>query len=308
MVVESGTVGNDYLMGGAGTDYLLGGYGADSLFGGAGADYLSGEYGNDELVGGLGSDTLQGGPEADVFSFSGLFSGIDSIADFSLGDKIKVSTEGFLGASSTDQFSYDNSTGALFFDLSPLDEVRPTQFASLAPNLSSVFNPSNDILLGEDSSVSASDATVSLPAEPSLEPVSNEPSLEQGQVLPIGATVSFNGELIGLEVAQTSEQRALGLMHRDSLDSNRGMLFSFGMPRYTRFWMQNVVIPLDMIFLREGEIQAIYEAVPPCTASPCPTYGPQTPVDSAIELRGGRVAELGLQVGDRVDIQLLNTP
>ena len=146
------------------------------------------------------------------------------------------------------------------------------------------------------------------PLESRLDLVSEEPSLEQGQMLPIGATVLLGGEQIELEVAQTSQQQALGLMYRDSLVPNRGMLFPFEMPRYTRFWMQNVVIPLDMIFLRDGEIKAIYKEVPPCTASPCPTYGPQTPIDSVIELRGGRAAQLGLKVGDRADIQFSDTP
>jgi uncharacterized membrane protein (UPF0127 family) len=48
--------------------------------------------------------------------------------------------------------------------------------------------------------------------------------------------------------------------------------------------------------------------VPPCTAVPCPTYGPNTAVDQVIELRGGRAAELGIRVGDRLQIQPKTLP
>lgn len=146
------------------------------------------------------------------------------------------------------------------------------------------------------------------PVKSSSELVTEETRLNQGQMLPISAKVLLGGEQIELEVAQTSQQQAMGLMYRESLSPSRGMLFPFKMPRYTRFWMQNVVIPLDMVFLLDGEIKAIYAEVPPCTTSPCPTYGPQTLIDSVIELRGGRAAELGLKVGDRAEIQFLNAP
>jgi uncharacterized protein len=56
------------------------------------------------------------------------------------------------------------------------------------------------------------------------------------------------------------------------------------------------------VFLRDGEVQAI-ETAPPCNSFSCPTYGPSGAVDAVIELRGGRAAELGLQVGDRVTLR-----
>ena len=124
----------------------------------------------------------------------------------------------------------------------------------------------------------------------------------QGQMLEIGATAVINKEKIDLEVAQTSQQQALGLMYREALPPNRGMLFSFDTPRFTRFWMKNVKIPLDMLFLLNGEVKAIAASVPPCQTTPCPTYGPQTPIDQVIELPGGRAAQLGLKVGDRITI------
>jgi uncharacterized membrane protein (UPF0127 family) len=127
-----------------------------------------------------------------------------------------------------------------------------------------------------------------------------------GQVLPITAEVELGGVTIGLEVARTPEEQALGLMYRQELSDDRGMVFPFSPPRPVSFWMKNVVISLDMVFVQGGEIVGIAADVPPCAADPCPTYGPGRQVVSyVIELRGGRAAELGLEVGDSVDIEWL---
>ncbi|NJK49993.1 DUF192 domain-containing protein [Candidatus Gracilibacteria bacterium] len=133
-------------------------------------------------------------------------------------------------------------------------------------------------------------------------------STNKGQMLPIGAKAKMGGETIELEVAQTPEQQEIGLMFRSSLPANRGMLFEFEAPRYTRFWMKNTIIPLDMIFLKGGEVKAIFANVPPCTSDPCKSYGPSVEIDRVIELPGGRAAELGLKVGDRVAIEFVKMP
>ena len=126
-----------------------------------------------------------------------------------------------------------------------------------------------------------------------------------GQMLPITARAEMNGETIQLEVAETQQQQAMGFMFRSEIPTDRGMLFSFGPPRRVSFWMKNVRVPLDMVFLRDGKVVAIAADVPPCTADPCSTYGPPEMVDSVIELRGGRAAELGLQAGDEIAVEFL---
>lgn len=134
----------------------------------------------------------------------------------------------------------------------------------------------------------------------------NPQLLSQGQVLPVTAEVELNGQLIGLEVAETPQQQAIGLMAREALADDRGMLFPFEPARPVSFWMKNVLIPLDMVFIREGEIVAIASDVPPCETNPCPTYGPDNQaVDYVMELRGGLAAELDLQKGDAIDITWL---
>ncbi|MGB7440008.1 MAG: DUF192 domain-containing protein [Coleofasciculaceae cyanobacterium] len=126
-----------------------------------------------------------------------------------------------------------------------------------------------------------------------------------GQNLPISAQTAIGDEIICLELAQTTRQQQIGLMYRTSLAADRGMLFPYNPPRNVRFWMRNVRIPLDMVFLRDGEVMHVEANVPPCVSPECPTYGPELPIDQVLELRGGRVAELGVEVGDQINVIFL---
>ena len=153
----------------------------------------------------------------------------------------------------------------------------------------------------------------SVPPEASTPPeASSEPANPYvpagGQSLPITAQTELGNQIIQLEVAQTPTEQAIGLMYRTELPDNQGMLFPFNPPRSVQFWMKNVKIPLDMVFVRDGTVRAIAENVPPCTTDTCPTYGPNEPIDQVIELRGGRAAEIGLAVGDHVVIEPLEAP
>lgn len=129
----------------------------------------------------------------------------------------------------------------------------------------------------------------------------------ESQMLPITAQAVIKETIIKLEVAQTPEQQATGLMFREALPDNRGMFFPFEEARIARFWMNNVPVALDMIFIKEGQVIAIATA-PPCDTEPqdCPLYGPDTTVDGVIELRAGRAKELGLTIGDLIEIRSLD--
>ena len=123
------------------------------------------------------------------------------------------------------------------------------------------------------------------------------------QQLPVTAQAILGGATIDLEVASTPQQQALGLMHRPPLADDRGMLFPFSPPRQVNFWMKNVPVPLDMVFIYQGQIQEVTHSAPPCPEEPCPSYGPAgQPVDYVIELMGGRAEELGLEAGQSVEI------
>lgn len=146
-------------------------------------------------------------------------------------------------------------------------------------------------------SVSGNDENISS----EITPVNNT-SLAQN--LPIGAKLLIDNQIIELEIAETSQQQAIGLMYRDSIPPNRGMLFPFYPSQTVSFWMKNVSIPLDMLFISEGIVKNITTA-PPCSAEPCPLYNSNVPIDQVIELAEGRANELNIKIGDRINIEIL---
>lgn len=124
--------------------------------------------------------------------------------------------------------------------------------------------------------------------------------------------VLLQGRMFTMELALTNEQRATGLMGRESLADDRGMLFVFPdtkpYPAKVSFWMKNCLMPIDVIFIsREGMITAIHEMQPPQPGTPdneLTVYPSNGQVQFAIELRGGLAKELGLQVGDDVELRV----
>jgi len=92
-----------------------------------------------------------------------------------------------------------------------------------------------------------------------------------------------------------------GLMFRESLPPNEGMLFVFEQTGVYPFWMKNTLIPLDIIWLDEDwRIVSIAAAVPPCRADPCPTYPPAGPARYVVEVNAGFTRTHGIVRGDRV--------
>lgn len=101
-----------------------------------------------------------------------------------------------------------------------------------------------------------------------------------------------------VEVARTPEEQAQGLMNRQSLAPDQGMIFPMDPPRDASFWMKNTYIPLDMIFVRaDGTIARIEENTVPLSLEPVLSM---EPVAAVLELAGGRASELGIRAGDRV--------
>ncbi|MCF4970141.1 VCBS domain-containing protein [Nostoc sp. CMAA1605] len=144
--------GNDTFIGGIGSDNVIGGIGNDRISGFGGNDKLTGNDGDDVLVGGAGNDNLTGGNGKDFFDFSSPISdGIDTITDFSVtDDKIRVDAAGFGGGlvagvlaqtqfilgsvaqNQSDRFIYNQSTGALFFDVDGTGSSLQVQIATLS--------------------------------------------------------------------------------------------------------------------------------------------------------------------------------
>ncbi len=108
--------------------------------------------------------------------------------------------------------------------------------------------------------------------------------------------------LVNVEVADTPEERAVGLMHRESLDADAGMVFVFFEDTSAGFWMKDTLIPLSIAFFDErGRIVEILD-MEPCEADPCPVYDPGTSYRGALEVNQGAFDEWGVEIGDVIRI------
>ena len=104
-----------------------------------------------------------------------------------------------------------------------------------------------------------------------------------------------------VEVPDDPEEFARGLMFRNHLPWNAGMLFAYYDEEPRRFWMKNTLIPLDMIFVdSSSRIIDIKENVPPCKQEECPTYPSKGPAQYVLEVNAGFVQEKGVKIGDRL--------
>jgi YVTN family beta-propeller protein len=104
-----------------------------------------------------------------------------------------------------------------------------------------------------------------------------------------------------VEVPDEEEEHMRGLMFRQHLPWNAGMLFAFDSEEPRAFWMKNTLIPLDMIFIDDNsEVVYIIENVPPCEQDPCPSYPSEEPAQYVLEVNAGFVQQNGVQVGDRL--------
>ena len=119
------------------------------------------------------------------------------------------------------------------------------------------------------------------------------------QVVPLTIHSGARTHQFMIEVARTPDEQAQGLMFRERLGPDEGMIFPIAPPRPASFWMRNTLIPLDMIFIREdGTIARIAANTVPLSEETVTSGGEL--VAAVLELRGGRAAELGISAGDRV--------
>lgn len=118
------------------------------------------------------------------------------------------------------------------------------------------------------------------------------------ELIPLQIRTSRGSHAFTVEVAATPDEQSQGLMFRERLGPNEGMLFPFPAPRLAGFWMKNTLIPLDMIFIRaDGSIARIAANTVPHSLQ---TVESGEPVVAVLEISGGRSAQLGIAEGDRV--------
>src|SRR5690606_21929232 len=102
-----------------------------------------------------------------------------------------------------------------------------------------------------------------------------------------------------VEIADDDAERARGLMFREELAPDAGMLFDFVDERPVAFWMQNTLIPLDMLFIKaDGTIARVHAEAVPMDQTSIPSG---EPVRFVLEIAGGRAAELGIVAGDTLE-------
>jgi uncharacterized membrane protein (UPF0127 family) len=148
-----------------------------------------------------------------------------------------------------------------------------------------------------------------LTIQPGRKPVSTyTPRTEQSQ--PTAYMFKKQGELrfltprqdfvagIDIELAQNDAQRQLGLMYRDTLGENQGMLFLFDNEEVRAFWMKNTILSLDMIFVNaQNEIVTIHKYTTPYSEQ---TYESTGPAKYVLEVNAGYTDKRKVSVGDRI--------
>jgi uncharacterized membrane protein (UPF0127 family) len=107
-----------------------------------------------------------------------------------------------------------------------------------------------------------------------------------------------------LDVASSETERRLGLMGRERLDEDGGMVFVFDGSTTTSFWMKDTLIPLSIAFWGDdGRIVDLFD-MEPCHEDPCPTYAAGTSYTHALEMNDGWFQAHDVQIGDTVELTL----
>lgn len=101
-----------------------------------------------------------------------------------------------------------------------------------------------------------------------------------------------------VEIANTPETREMGLMNRDVMANDAGMLFVFDAPVTPQFWMKDTRMTLDMVFIgADGVVKGVYDTAKPYDLTPIPS---PEPVLAVLEINGGRAKSLGISKGAQV--------
>jgi uncharacterized protein len=132
----------------------------------------------------------------------------------------------------------------------------------------------------------------------STSPSPSTASIQTGPrvILPLGA-------VIVVELARTDAEKAQGLMFRESMPKDAGMVFLFEGLEIRPFWMKNCHFPLDMIYTtKDGTIVDVLETVPPCAPdpAPCESVTPKAKADTVVEVNAGVATAQGAVVGAKL--------
>lgn len=111
--------------------------------------------------------------------------------------------------------------------------------------------------------------------------------------------------VFNVELARNFIDRQQGLMHRNSLAKDSGMLFVFNNEQQLSFWMKNTLLSLDIIYIsKDKKVVAVADNAKPCKKDPCPSYNSYQPAQYVLEINGGLAKNFGIKKGSRVEFNL----
>jgi len=114
--------------------------------------------------------------------------------------------------------------------------------------------------------------------------------------------VCFQNHCFDVELAIKTEEKKKGLMFKEHLDMDKGMLFVYEDEKERSFWMKNVLIPLDIIWINEkNEVVFISENTQLCDGSFCQNINPGKDAKYVLEINAGLSKKIGLIIGDKID-------
>ena len=114
--------------------------------------------------------------------------------------------------------------------------------------------------------------------------------------------VVLHGHRYIVEIARTDAQRAQGLMFRNHMENNHGMLFVHDIEEPLAYWMKNTLIALDIFYFDSNRrLVSVAKRTPPCTlGDACPPYRSEGPAVYVLELNAGAADSLHVKKGDRL--------
>ena len=117
-----------------------------------------------------------------------------------------------------------------------------------------------------------------------------------------GSWVELKGKRFSVEIAANEAERERGLMFRDELPTDHGMLFIHDTEEPQAYWMKNTRIPLDILYFdHQRHLVSMQQRVPPCSAGDqCPPYASEGAALYVLELNAGQAESIGAKTGDEV--------
>jgi uncharacterized membrane protein (UPF0127 family) len=116
-------------------------------------------------------------------------------------------------------------------------------------------------------------------------------------------TVTLKKHTFTVEQANDPATQQRGLMFRDSMPADHGMLFNFSDEAPRVFWMKNCRMPLDILYFDKNyKLVSVQQRVPACRTDPCPQYPSEGPAQYVLELNAGMADKLGVTPGDTLSV------